>query len=104
MIWVGAQYVVVSPDNESVITSVVSVTFIVTIDELILMSLVATRLRRGLEHTEPVSFDPTQVASRFYVRCRTAWRMFVDPLIILLISFCCFHSAMVGGGCPYWVT
>jgi len=99
MISVGSQYVSLSPDNEAVINSVVAVTFITSIDEMMLNSLVSARMRKALQETAPVQYYPPNVLVRFWVRLRTTIRMVFDPLLICSISMFLLRYSLSESGC-----
>ncbi|CAE8682686.1 unnamed protein product [Polarella glacialis] len=99
MLWIGAQYVAVSKSNEEVINSVVAVTFIISIDELILTSLISGRIRHALERTEVLTYNPSSMCAVLWTRIRTTWKIFIDPFLIVVLTQLILSRAYHHAGC-----
>lgn len=98
LLYVGSMYIATSRDNEEVITSVVAVTFICTLDDQLVHSLMPGNIPDGLHHTF-VLWRPKSRLAWFWIRMRTDWRMFFDATTVVLTSVVMFHLAAFHARC-----
>jgi len=98
LLYVGSMYIATSRDNEEVITSVVAVTFICTLDDQILSSFISGKMPEALRNTLD-SWRPRSRLGRLWVHGRTDWRMFIDTAIVMVLSLIMFHIAAFHASC-----
>lgn len=95
----GSSYIMLSSSDEALITSMVSVNFIVAVDEMILSSLLPARAVRALRCTPHVKYLPQRCFMRVWAHIRTDLRTFVDPFFLMIITHAIFRYLRTAAGC-----
>lgn len=98
LMYIGSMYIATSRDNEEVITSVVAVTFICTMDDQISTSFLPGKISDAL-HRTTISWKPETDVGWLWVRIRSDYRMFVDALVVFFLSIVMFHIAAFHAQC-----
>lgn len=99
LLLVGSSYIMLSSSDEDMITSMVSVNFIVAIDEMILSGVFPARAVRALRCTPHVTYEPQSCVMRLWAHVRTDLRTFVDPFFLTIITHIIFRYLRNSSGC-----